>query len=180
MDLSIYETGDGGDLVLKGNDLETSNGLFNLPYLAMFGGNVAQSTPIIRDESEEAIDWWANSLLFQETPELQMNSKTERALKEFAVNSAGRVKIEQIIKRDIEFMQKFAGISVSVTLENVDTINIKILLQEPNPSSIKEFIFIWNATKQELINDVSLGGLGIYVPLFINFEPDDFEINDFL
>ena len=61
-DLVIYETGDGGDVVLKGNDFELTESLFNMPYLAWFGGNPGFSTTGNELENEQRFDYWANSL----------------------------------------------------------------------------------------------------------------------
>jgi hypothetical protein len=38
-DILIFETGNGGDMMLRNNDIVTVEGYENQPYLAMFGGN---------------------------------------------------------------------------------------------------------------------------------------------
>jgi hypothetical protein len=38
-DITIFESGDGGDLALINDDLATIEGLTNQVYLAWFGGN---------------------------------------------------------------------------------------------------------------------------------------------
>jgi hypothetical protein len=58
-DLAIIETGDGGDYQLKGNDLAVVNGSENMPYIAMFGGNIeATLNNIVQDQS---LDYWGNT-----------------------------------------------------------------------------------------------------------------------
>jgi len=44
MDLEIVETLNGGDLLIKNNDLSMIEGLQNMPYIGMFGGNVGHVT----------------------------------------------------------------------------------------------------------------------------------------
>ena len=68
-----------------------------------------------------------------------------------ALTSAGRVKIEEAVKKDLEFMTDFAQVGVAVTLEDVSRIKISITLLEKDNLTEKEFIYIWDSTKQELV-----------------------------
>ncbi|KKM20617.1 hypothetical protein LCGC14_1643660 [marine sediment metagenome] len=149
MDLEVIESGNGGDLVQKGNDLSQIFGFQNMPYLALFGGNVEASTPVERIPSEQAFDWWGNFLLSNK-PEVQFNSLTERTLNNVAVNSSGRLEIENAVKKDLEFMSTFAEVSVDVSIVSTDRVRILITVLEPENLDPKEFQFIWDFTKQEL------------------------------
>lgn len=152
MDLQVIENkGNGGDIVKTNKDLVTIEGLQNMPYIAMFGGNVEASTPTERNENELAFDWWGNNLLHPNQPKVQFNSLTEKRLLDVALNSAGRIQIEEAIKKDLEFMSDFATVSVSASIVSTDRIEIAINIQEPDNLEGKTFIFIWNATDQELI-----------------------------
>ncbi len=155
MDLAIIETGNGGELKIVGNDFAIQNGWGNMVYLAMFGGNVEAITgPVSPTEIRE--DYWANNLLFPNDSSVQYNSETERTLRDVALTSAGRVKVQQAVERDLKFMKDFADISVSVSIEGVDRVNITIKVREPEKSKgttadqFRAFIFIWDATAQEL------------------------------
>lgn len=156
IDINIHETGDGGDLSLKGNDLSKTSSLFNMVYLALFGGNVEASTLGNELVTEQRFDWWANQVLFDEQPNIQFNSLTERTLRETTVNSSGRIDIENAVQADLEFMSDFAETSVSVTLETIDRIAILVTLQEPNNLQEQEFKFIWDATKEEVIETIQI------------------------
>jgi hypothetical protein len=85
-----------------------------------------------------------------------MNSETERVLMEVALNSAGRIKIQQAVEKDLKFMEAFAIVKVSVTIEGIDRVNITIKVKEPDnlkgrsSDQFRAFIFIWDATKKEL------------------------------
>lgn len=165
-DVTIYETGQGGDLFLMGNDVEKTSALWNMIYLGLFGGNVEQSTPTLRPEDEQMFDFWGNALLAGDTPEIQYNSLTERTLNQTAINSAGRIKVEQAMKQDLKFMADFAEVEVSVSLIGVDRVKLSVQVNEPTNQQAKEFVFIWDSTKQEAITDVQISGnLGEYVPL---------------
>lgn len=151
MDLEVIETGNGGDFFKKTKDLSVVDGFESMPYLAMFGGNLLASTPTTRIATEQAMDWWGNSLLFPNDPGLQFNSETERALQNVSVNSSGRVFLEQAIKRDLGFMKPFAQIAIVVSILSDDKIGIGIALRKPSNLQQKEFIYIWDATRRELL-----------------------------
>ena len=153
MDLKILETGNGGDLSKKSKDVSVILGLQNMPYLAMFGGNVKESTPKKRFSNEQAFDYWANNLLFPNDDSLQFNSLTERILNETALTSSGRITIENAVKKDLEFMNPFAKVTASVSIIGLDKIQIYILIQQPNNLQKKEFVYIWDATKSELVDE---------------------------
>jgi hypothetical protein len=151
MDIELIETGNGGDLVISGNDFKKLMSFENMPYLAMFGGNVEASTPIARLQTEQAFDWWGNSFLL---PAEQMNSLTERTLKNTPLNSAGRQTIENAIKEDLKFMQSFAIIVVSATIVSDDVININIRITRPDNLQEREFIYIWDVGLQAFITEL--------------------------
>ncbi len=151
MDVQVIESkGNGGDLVKTNKDIVTIEGLQNMPYIALFGGNVEASTPTERVESELAFDWWGNNLLLPNEPAPQFNSLTERTLQEVALNSAGRIQIEEAIRKDLDFMSEFATVSVSASIISTDRVEILIRIQEPDNLEDNSFVFIWDATEQEL------------------------------
>lgn len=153
MDLKVIELGDGGELVKTPKDLVVISGLGNMIYLALFGGNVEASTPTRRLPTEQAFDYWANSLFSPDDPERQFNSLTERTLNSVALTSSGRVRIEQAVLKDLEFMKAFATVSASVSIPETDKVIIEVQLQEPDNLEEQAFTFIWDATKNELTTE---------------------------
>jgi hypothetical protein len=151
MDLKVIESGNGGELVKGRKDLEVISGLGNMVYLALFGGNVKTSTPSKRLISEQAFDWWGNSLLFPNDPNLQFNSLTERTLNNVALTSSGRLRIEQAVLKDLAFMKDFAEVTATVSIPELDKVIISVRLQEPDNLQEQEFTFIWDASNDELI-----------------------------
>lgn len=153
MDLELVETKNGGDVIKKTKDLSVIFGFENMPYLCTFGGNVEASTPITRLESEERFDYWANELLMANESDIQFNSETERTLRTVAINSAGRVKIEQAIRKDLKPMESFVQIdNISVSLITVDMIGFAIRLRDIPNQQNRDFVYIWDITNQELID----------------------------
>lgn len=153
-DLAIYETGSGGDLSLKGNDLAIAEGLLNMPYLGWFGGNPAASTTGNELPNEQRFDWWGNALLFPNDREVQLNSLLENALNTNAFDSNGLRIIEEAAKEDLKFLTNFADIEVEVFIATVDKIEISLKVNEPSNLENKEYKYIWDATKKELITEI--------------------------
>lgn len=150
MDFEVIETGDGGDLIKTPKDISVIDGLENVVYLAMFGGNVKQSTPTVRAANEQAFDWWGNNLIFPGDSVPQFNSETERILAQTPLTSAGRILIENAVKTDLEFVQPFADTTVVVSLIGLDKVIIAVRLDQPDNLQQKDFIYLWDATRSEL------------------------------
>jgi saccharopine dehydrogenase-like NADP-dependent oxidoreductase len=92
-------------------------------------------------------------LLFPDNPERQLNSLTERTLNEVALTSSGRVRIEQAVLKDLDFMKAFAEVSASVSIPETDKVVIQVTVQEPDNIEEQAFTFIWDATKNELVEE---------------------------
>ena len=133
-DLAVVETGNGGDLVLRGADLALVYGVENEAYLATFGGNPEQDTPSVVTE-EQSYDYWANNLMYKGNSSLQFNSQTERTLDLRGLNSEQRLKIEEAIKNDMKYLQEVgAEVKVKVIVKSDDWIQWAVSIKMPNGS----------------------------------------------
>ena len=150
-DLLIYETGSGGDSNLLSNDFELTGGVFNHVYFALFGGNPGFISTNNNVESEQNFDFWGNNLLLNNDPSIQFNSYTENILNTISLTSRSREIIKGFVIKDLQFLSNLADVSVEVFITDVDKVSIQIKLQEPNNQQEKEFQFVWDATKSELI-----------------------------
>lgn len=145
----IVAKGNGGDIILRNGDAVAVNGFQNSIFLALFGGNVQGSTkPVGQGELRQ--DWWANELLYFQQPTLQMNSETERTLREVALNSQGLRLIQQAVIADLTFMRVFSEVSVSVALIGTSRVQIIIRIERPTNDQESEFTFLWDQTLLEL------------------------------
>lgn len=153
MDILFLENFNGGDIEVKGNTVVTTEGFETMVYLALFGGNTQANTPTARNADEQAFDYWANSLLWPQTPEVQFNSLTERTLQNTPLSSAGRLTIEEAVKADLAFMAPFARIAVTTAITGPDRLQININIIRPDNLEEKQFIFVWDATLQNLVTD---------------------------
>lgn len=128
IDIALVETGSGGDFQKIGNDLAVIYGRENNVYIALFGGNVEESTPAVDKKERLAADYWANNLFYRNQPVKQLNSKTERTLNTTALNSSGRIKIENAVKEDLQFLvNQGVLVAVTVTLPGINTVKIEVL-----------------------------------------------------
>jgi hypothetical protein len=151
MDLKVIESGgNGGDVVKTAKDLVVIEGFENMPYLAMFGGNLESSTPRGRLEGQQLFDFWGNNLVFPNNQSIQFNSETERALNNTALTSSGRVIIEQAVKADLKFMTDFVKVAVAVSIPTNDKVVIGVKLVQPDNLQSRQFVYIWDATRNEL------------------------------
>jgi hypothetical protein len=144
MDLAVIETGNGGDIQIVGNDLGLVFGIENMPYLAMFGGNPGYPTKS-KIEDEQSFDFWGNDLIFKNNPSAQFNSLLEKKLQTVALTSAGRIQIEDIIRKDLAFLSSVAEITVVATIISDDHLNIAISIKQGTRTNIK----IINFKKQD-------------------------------
>ena len=149
MDIKLVSTVNGSDLELKGNDLTIINGFQNMIYLALFGGNIEESTKVY-EPTEQRLDWWSNNTFDFDNKAVQMNSRLERELNRIVLNSSGRSKIEQIVNQDLKFMKAFAKVDVTVAITDVDRLEILIKVKEPTKLNANEYVFLWDSTNKEI------------------------------
>ena len=152
-DILLYETGDGGDLLISNNDMTLVDILFQQAYILMFGGNYEENTTGSEIESQERNDWWGNSLFFNENPSKQFNSNTERVLDNVVLNTSGRLDIKRAVEFDLKSLKKLANFDINVIILSTNKIAIEIKLIKPNNLEDKTLQFIWNNATKEIIID---------------------------
>jgi hypothetical protein len=123
-DIALFENDNGGDILVKGNDLVKYFENEGQVYLALFGGNVEESTSLVNIVGKERFDYWGNYYLSVDN---QFNSRTERTLNASALSSQGRGEIQSAIEYDLMHMKQFSNVTVTVTLEGVNRIRISII-----------------------------------------------------
>ena len=159
MDLTIQEIGEGGDLILGNNDLETTNAIYNFVYLAWFGGNVVDGDVDAEERvaGEQRYDYWQNDTFFKnEYKNLKLTSQTELMLSNVALTSQGLYDLEVTATEDLAVLKEIAGITVNVSVDGNNNINLIAKLQQIDSSNIEEYKFVWDATKSELINEITI------------------------
>lgn len=149
-DVMIFVSGNGGDLQIKNNDLDTVVGLTNQVFIALFGGNIETITTNNINPQEQKQDYWANSLL-----KLDYNSNFEKKLRTVALTSGGIVELENAAKDDLKPLEKFAKIDVKGSLIAPGKFQLEVRLTMPNNKSEK-VKFIWDNQRNELIEEIEI------------------------
>ena len=151
---SIYEDGNGGQLLLQNNDIGQTESLATLAYLKMFGGNKASSTTKDNVVNELSTDWWGN---YKTDPsDKWINSETERLLQGLALTSGSRIDLENAVKRDLKSLEQYGKIEVTVTFPRINTVKIDIVIIEPSRKNSTRLVLIWDATRKEMIEQILL------------------------
>lgn len=149
-DLLLYESGDGGEMRIINNDIALTQSLYQLVYLALFGGNIETNTTGNELESEQRFDYWANSLFHRDFPNRQFNSDTERILNTVTLNSSGRISILRAVEKDLKVLDTIANTTVSVFLDR-DTVTIVIGLTALNNLEERILQLVWSQAKNEVL-----------------------------
>ncbi len=123
-DIALFENDNGGDILVKGNDLVKYFENEGQLYLALFGGNVEEGTSLVNVVGKERFDFWGNYYLPVDS---QFNSRTERTLNNSALSSQGRSDIQSAIEYDLMYMKAFSNITVTVALEGINRVRISII-----------------------------------------------------
>lgn len=148
----IYEFGTGGDINLKNEDVETVQGITNQVYLALFGGNIEESTSLVSESQNEKNDWFGNFYL---DTEHQFNSTFERTINKIALTSGGISTLIDAAKTDLKYLQGYADIEISGLIPSLNKFELIVQLTEPNKKSTK-ITFIWDGTRKEIIETITI------------------------
>tara|TARA_B100000953_G_scaffold297883_1_gene293562 strand:- start:1476 stop:1952 length:477 start_codon:yes stop_codon:yes gene_type:complete len=152
-DIGIYESGSGGDLSQINKNLILSDSLLQNIYLSLFGGNIEASTERVEFGSKnENLDYWANSLIYRNKRSKQFNSRTEKVLSETALNSAGRLKIERVVKQDLKTLSDSIGLDINVSIPENDQVKISVRIISSESNQGKEYHFIWQPREINIID----------------------------
>lgn len=148
MDLKLVENGNGGDLVFKGGDIQLTSEVYNQPYLARFGGNTENSTSDEFATGEQRGDYWANELFLAGKENEQLNSKFQKSLNEIELSSSGRIKLQNIAKQDLNYMNGFSNKETTLIISGVDRVQ---LTDKINQGYNDAFSYIWTEAKDEIL-----------------------------
>ena len=153
-DILLYESGDGGNLLVANNDISLVESLFQQCYLALFGGNIEVNTTGNELDSQIREDWWGNTLFNDKNINKQFNSNTERTLDSVALNTAGRIAIERAVDDDLKLLRNIANFTIKVIILSTNRVKIEILMLRPDKFQDKSYQFIWDNASNEVITEI--------------------------
>lgn len=152
-DILLFESGDGGEMAIQGNDLVLIETILQQAYIALFGGNVEANTVGDEIPTQERFDYWANSLLWPDSPNKQFNSNTERVLQNTVLNSAGRIEITSAVELDLDYLKLIANFEVEVSILSHNKVQISISLTKKDNLEDKVLILVYDNAKNEVITN---------------------------
>ena len=155
-DINLHESGNGGEMAIVSNDLLMGEVLFQQVYLALFGGNLEANTIGNELVSEERFDYWANPLFFAEIPSKQFNSNTERELQKVVLNTAGRLRIIQVVNEDLSYLTILLNYDVDVQFVGTNHIRIIVNFTQKGSQENRVLQMVYNNAKGELIIDKTI------------------------
>lgn len=150
-DFSIYESADGGDLLIINEDISLADSLLQIVYLSLFGGNIQSNTLGNEKNGDFRTDWWANGLLFKDEPEKQMNSLTEKTLNSVALNSAGRIQILNSVNEDLKYLKPIVNIQADVSIKSTNRVEINVKLNKYQNKEEVQLQFLWDNIQNSII-----------------------------
>lgn len=150
-DISLFETGAGGDFAIIEDDLLLSESLYEQIFLALFGGNIEASTKITYLPSEDRFDYWGNSLVWKNEKTVQFNSETERTIQNTTLNSSGRLSIIQSVNVDLEYLKSMIDFSVDVQILGRDNLKIIVSFSSKSNQQVKVLQMVYDNAKNEVI-----------------------------
>lgn len=146
---TLFEDGNGGQLVLRNNEIVQTRSLATLAYILMFGGNIESETQKENSPGELKFDWWGNDP--NKPSSTWINSRTERVLRGVDISSSSRFTIQRAVESDVKSLNKYGEVSVIVSFVSLNKISIEITISEPNIKKDNRLTLVWDATRNEII-----------------------------
>lgn len=137
-DVRIFQTLDGGDVVIEAGVIAMDGGLETAVYLSLFGGN--DNDPAGDDKT---FSWWGN--LSEPDPSRRYRSETQYLLRGMAANSANLRRLEAAVKRDLAWMLSegvASAVDASVTVPGLNKVRIQVTVVADGEES--DFVFAEN------------------------------------
>ena len=150
-DINLFESGSGGEMRILNSDLLMAETIYQTIYLALYGGNVEQSTTSEETDLEENFDYWGNQLFYSNNPDKWFNSQTERVLSTVALNGEGRRLIEDAVNADLQFLNNVVNFEVEVNIAANNKAEIIIAISEFQNQSNRQLKMVWENSRNELI-----------------------------
>ena len=150
-DINLFEGGSGGEMRILNSDLLMAETIYQTIYLALYGGNIEQSTTSEETDLDENFDYWGNQLFYSNNADKWFNSQTERTLSTVALNGEGRKLIEDAVNADLQFLNNVVNFRVEVSISSNNRAEIAIFISEFQNQSDRQLKMVWENLRNELI-----------------------------
>lgn len=124
MDVLLFQTADGGDIVAQNGQLQLSEGLDVAAYLSLFGGN-SDDSGLTADDAKQ---WWGNR--DEPDPNKRYRSETQFLLRNLPLIPANLKRIEDAASNDLKWLLTSVAdsVAVRVTMPGVNRVLLNIVL----------------------------------------------------
>ena len=127
MDVVLYNTADGGEIVCEGGVIALDPGIESAVYNSLFGGNEDDSG----DDDGKPNQWWGNVIETDENKLLR--SRTQHLLRSIPATSGNLRLIEDAVVQDLDWMVSTelagaVGAFASIPALNTVKIEVKIIV----------------------------------------------------
>ncbi len=132
-DVHLCQTDNDGDITVVDGIIEMRDGIETTVYLALFGGNN-------NDSGGTSRQWWGN--LSENEPAKRYTSETQYLLETIPPISSNRQRIEDAIRRDLQFLLTegiATTIEVSATLPSINNILIDVQIDDERLSFTEDW-----------------------------------------
>lgn len=110
-DALMHHTLDGGNIEIVSGQVTVSNGVWNMVYLAIMGGNEDDSG----DEVDDPKQWWGNR--GEVVPERQYRSRTQYVMADYPATTSNMAVLREAVEFDLgQLGSALESVSVSVRL----------------------------------------------------------------
>jgi len=142
-DVLLFNTVDGGEINVVDGQPEMTGGFETAVYLSLFGGNEDDD-----GRPNNPKTWWPN--VEEEDPSKRYVSETQNLLLGLPLTSGNLLKVEEAVKRDLQWMKNeniISKLEVFASIPDVDKINISITIEAEGKEENFNFTINWKAMK---------------------------------
>lgn len=140
-DVLLFQTDNGGDIVVENGLVEMSGGLETSAYLSMFGGN----------EDDDGSDgspytYWGN--LDENEESFQYRSETQNLLQSIPATSANLRRIEAAAGRDLAWFvtdKVASSVAAEASIPTLNRVKITVNIEANGVESSFTFVENWKA-----------------------------------
>lgn len=140
-DVKLFQTPDGGNIIVESGIVTMSGGLETSAYLSLFGGNEDDD-----GRADNSASWWAN--LDETNPDRQYRSETQNLLQALAATSGNLRRVEDAATRDLAWFIT-AGIASSVnvvaSIPGINRLKLTVNIEAIGEESSFVFVENWKA-----------------------------------
>jgi len=140
-DVILFQTDDGGDILIENGIIFMSGGLETSAYLSMFGGNEDDD-----GRADNSANWWGN--IDETETARQYRSETQNLLQGLPATTGNLRRIEDAAKRDLAWMLTegvASEVFVLATMPGINEILITVIILAHGEESEFKFAQNWKA-----------------------------------